>query len=336
METVIEVREDPPEEIAESSWPAKTGYEWAVADVRNQSSLFRWSRLLNSWLNFTPVLGRDVSRDIMSLEQVNAVERVCHGQEGAADKFFYMYMCHFSQLHVRLLFDNFTMGDGFFKAVVKEAGRPYFYNDDRSTKFPFSWTDNPWRYKNMKIEKLSVTDKEVVEMLMKHMAQLGKKNLTLFQTLRKEKAARTKAAKSTEASNLQESLVEVHVHGGTKRKAELPTRPGKGKDVKKIRVALLGSGSSTSGKGPEAGLIELSETVVQQNIEINMSETLINSIDSVEPNALVRAMMEFNSKALILGRRLTCGKGGEIKQLKAYKAVAYTHLDVYKRQQHIQ
>jgi len=25
METVIEVREDPPKEIAESSWPAKTG-----------------------------------------------------------------------------------------------------------------------------------------------------------------------------------------------------------------------------------------------------------------------------------------------------------------------
>jgi len=33
--------------------------------------------------------------------------------------------------------------DGFFKAVVKEAGRSHFYNDDRSTKFPFSWTDNP-------------------------------------------------------------------------------------------------------------------------------------------------------------------------------------------------
>jgi len=146
------------------------------------------------------------------------------------------------------------------------------------------------------------------------MAQLGKNNLTLFQTLRKEKAARAKAAKSTEAPNLQESLVEVHVHGGTKRKAELPTRPGKGKDVKKIRVALLGSGSSTSGKGPEARLIELSETVVQQNIEINMSETLINSIDSVEPNALVRAMMEFNSKALILGRRVESLYQSELKE----------------------
>jgi len=46
----------------------------------------------------------------MSLERVIVVERVCHGQEGATDKFFYIYMCHFSQLHVRLPFDDFTMG----------------------------------------------------------------------------------------------------------------------------------------------------------------------------------------------------------------------------------
>jgi len=110
METITEVREDPPEEIAKSSWPVKTGYEWVAADVRNQSSLFRWSRLLNSWLNCTLVVGRDVSRDIVSLERVSTVECVCHGQEGLTDKFFYMYMCHFSQLHVRLPFDDFTMG----------------------------------------------------------------------------------------------------------------------------------------------------------------------------------------------------------------------------------
>ena len=29
---------------------------------------------------------------------------------GATEKFFYMYMCHFSQLHVRLPLDDFTMG----------------------------------------------------------------------------------------------------------------------------------------------------------------------------------------------------------------------------------
>ena len=137
-----------------------------------------------------------------------------------------------------------------------------------------------------------------------HMAQMGKKYLMLFQMLRKEKAAKAKAAGSTTVPNLQESLVDVHAHRGTKRKAELPARPGKGKDVKKVRAALLGSGSSSGEKGPEARLIELSETIVRRDIEINVSETLINSIDSKEPNALVGAMVEFNSKALLLGRRV--------------------------------
>ena len=89
---------------------AKGGYRWAVVDVRDQSSLFRWSHLLNSWLNCTPVISKGVSGDIVSLERVSAIDRVCHGQEGATEKFFYMYMCHFSELHVRLPLDDFAMG----------------------------------------------------------------------------------------------------------------------------------------------------------------------------------------------------------------------------------
>ncbi|QCD94350.1 hypothetical protein DEO72_LG5g2433 [Vigna unguiculata] len=364
MEVVREVREDPPEELEESNWLAKGDYGWVAADVRDQSSLFKWSRLLNSWLNCTPVISKGVSGNIVSLERVSVVDRVCHGQEGATEKFFYMYMCHFSQLHVRLPLDDFTMGvlralnvaptqlhptswaylqaflilcqslyleptpyaflyfydtrprrpatwlslisrpsisrldafsqsfkhfkDGYFKVVVKEGGNAYFLNADRSPKFPLSWTNNPSRYKDMGMDELSVGDKEVVETLLKfvdklptkglvrvynsvhpiidiegHMAQSSKKNLALFQTLRKEMAAKAKAAGKADVPNLQESVVEVHVHGGTKRKAELPPRPGKGKDVKKIRAALLGTasgaGSASGEKGPEAGLIELRE-----------------------------------------------------------------------------
>jgi len=72
METVTEVREEPPKEIVESNWPAKAGYDWVAVDVRNQSSLFRWSCLLNSWLNCTLVIAKCVDRGIMSLEQVSA------------------------------------------------------------------------------------------------------------------------------------------------------------------------------------------------------------------------------------------------------------------------
>jgi len=70
-------------------------------------------------------------------------------------------------------------------------------------------------------------------------------------------AAKAKTVENTDVPNLQESLVEVHVHSDTKRKAELPTRPDKGKDVKKVRAALLGVGSSSGTKGPKSGLIQL-------------------------------------------------------------------------------
>jgi len=224
-----------------------------AANVRNQSSLFRWSRLLNSWLNCTPVIAKGVSGGIVSLERVRAIDRVCHGQERATEKFFYMYMCHFSQLHVRLLLDDFTMGvlhalnvaptqlhpnnwaymqafrvlcqslymqpspyaflyfydirlhqsttwlslisrpsisrldafsqsfkhfkDEYFKVLVKEEGKSHFLNADGSTKFPFSWTGTPSRYKDMGTDKLSAEDNEVVETLMEFTDKLPTKGL---------------------------------------------------------------------------------------------------------------------------------------------------------------
>jgi len=147
-----------------------------------------------------------------------------------------------------------------------------------------------------------------------HMAHIGKKNLTLFQALRKEKAMKARATGSTEVPNLQKSLVDVHVHGGTKRKVELSARPGKGKDVKKVWAVLMGTGSSSGGKGPEAGLIELPETTLRKDIKINMPESLIDSIDNIESNALVKAMVEFSSKTLILSQRVGSLYQRELKE----------------------
>ena len=253
VEMVREVREDPLVELAESNWPAKGGYGWAATDVCNQSSLFRWSRLLNSWLNCTPVISKGVSWDIVSLERVSAIDRVCHRQEGATEKFFYMYMWHFSQLHLRLPLDAFTMGvlralnvaptqlhpnswaylqafrilcqslylepspyvflyfydtrprrpttwlslislpsisrldafsqslkhfkDEYFKVFVTEEGKAHFLNAGGSTKFPFSWTGNPSRYKDMGMDELLAGDKEVVEILLKFVDKLPTKGL---------------------------------------------------------------------------------------------------------------------------------------------------------------
>jgi len=146
------------------------------------------------------------------------------------------------------------------------------------------------------------------------MAQAGKKNLILFQALRKEKVVKAKAVGNTEVPNLQESLVEVHIHGGTKRKAELPARPGKGKDMQKVRATLLGQGSSSGAKGPKFDLIELPQTAVRKDIAINLSKIVINSIDSMESDHLARTMVEFGSKALILSRRVGSLYRREVKE----------------------
>ncbi|QCD82377.1 Transposase putative [Vigna unguiculata] len=296
MERVVEVREDPPEELAESSWPAKAGYEWVATD-------------------------KGARRDIVVPERVTAVECVCHGRERAAEDFFYMYMCHFSQLHIRLPFDEFTMGVlqllnvaptqlhpnswAYLQAFrllcmalyLHPSPRAFLYFFVTRPKSPTTWLSLISRpgfnrldaftqsFKHFKdgFFKVVFSDKMPTKDLVRvynsvhliidiegHMVQMGKKNLTLFQALRKEKAAKARAAGSTEVPNLQESLVDVHVHGGTKRNEELSARPGKGKDVKKVRAVLMGPGSSSGGKGPEAGLIELPETTIWKDIDINM------------------------------------------------------------------
>jgi len=60
---------------------------------------------------------------------------------------------------------------------VKEEGKSHFLNADGSTKFPFSWTGNPSRYKDMGTDELSAADREVVEVLMKFSNKLPTKDL---------------------------------------------------------------------------------------------------------------------------------------------------------------
>ena len=45
----------------------------------------------------------------MALDRVCAIDCICHDQEGASEGFFYMYICHFTQMYVRLPFEDFTM-----------------------------------------------------------------------------------------------------------------------------------------------------------------------------------------------------------------------------------
>jgi len=53
---------------------------------------------------------------------------------------------------------------------------------------------------------------------------------------------------------------------------------------------------------------------VRRDIEISLVESLVSYIDNMEPNSMIKAMLEFKSKALILGRRVGTLLQREIKE----------------------
>jgi len=136
-----------------------------------------------------------------------------------------------------------------------------------------------------------------------HMAQLRKK-INLFRSLCKEHNEKAKNMGNTKVPNLQEPLVEVRVNGISKRKTSIHIQKGIGKDMKRVNAKLLGSGLTSRIKKLEACLRELPETLVRRDIEINLPEAVISSINNMEHNAMIKAMSEFNNKALILGCRV--------------------------------
>jgi len=149
--------------LEESNWPAKGGYGWAATDVRDQSSLNSWAylhafRILCQSLYLEPTPRRPTTW--LSLISRPSISRL--------DAFSQSFK-HFK--------------DGYFKVVVKEGGKAYFLNADESAKFPFSWTNNPSRYKDMGMDELSTGDKEVVETLLKFVDKLPTKGLVTVYNL---------------------------------------------------------------------------------------------------------------------------------------------------------
>ena len=57
------------------------------------------------------------------------------------------------------------------------VGRAFFYDDIGNTKFPFYWTNNPWRYKGIQKDMLSVEERQIVGILEKFSHKLPTKGL---------------------------------------------------------------------------------------------------------------------------------------------------------------
>ena len=89
---------------------------WVDPKVVEFSSTYATEKSVAKFLAKYPVLkaGEDSngSRDLdyFRILPCGSVERVCMDRAGAGPPFFYMYTCFFSDLHVSLPFDKFTMG----------------------------------------------------------------------------------------------------------------------------------------------------------------------------------------------------------------------------------
>jgi len=83
--------------------------------------------------------------------------------------------------------------------------------------------------------------------------------------------------------------------------------------MKKIRIELLGPNSSSGSKRVEVRLLERSETSVRRDIEINLNKEVMKSLDNMEPNVVIRVLVEFSGKMLMF----SCRVGGLLqKELK--------------------
>lgn len=45
---------------------------------------------------------------------------------------------------------------------MNPTSRSLYYDNNGNTKFPFCWTNNPWRYKAIQNEELWVEDRRIV------------------------------------------------------------------------------------------------------------------------------------------------------------------------------
>jgi len=79
------------------------------------TSVFTTKTSVADILDRFPVLKEDASLIFFRVEPYLPTETICLGRSPTESPFFYMFSCLFSDLHVSLPFDNFTMG--VFKAL---------------------------------------------------------------------------------------------------------------------------------------------------------------------------------------------------------------------------
>jgi len=85
-------------------------YEWVDPRVLNITTCFRDYNNINKFLSKVAFLKSDSPSDALMVDICGYTDRVCHGRENAPHDFFFVYNNIFSDLHITLPFDDFTMG----------------------------------------------------------------------------------------------------------------------------------------------------------------------------------------------------------------------------------
>jgi len=86
------------------------GFDWVDPKVIEFISIYRDSSSLDAFMDKHLLLKSDAFDNIFALDYCRSTDTICMGRSSPDGSFFFIYSCQFSNLHVVLPFDDFTMG----------------------------------------------------------------------------------------------------------------------------------------------------------------------------------------------------------------------------------
>jgi len=85
------------------------GPSWVDPKVCEIAFVFHTDASMAEFMDKVPVLKASVEESLLSFSPCSLDDRVYRGQSSTEPPFFFMYSCLFSDLHVSLPFDTFTV-----------------------------------------------------------------------------------------------------------------------------------------------------------------------------------------------------------------------------------
>lgn len=94
----------------ELNLPKIPSYDWVSHEGREYNTRFWWGNDLEDLAKRVYILVDNIEDYIVNLRICKGNERVCHGWEDFKLDFFFVYACFFTDLFMRISFDDFQTG----------------------------------------------------------------------------------------------------------------------------------------------------------------------------------------------------------------------------------